>query len=221
VIDNLLAIRNLEDDWDGRGAVAPDPAVVDWAMTLALGWRTGGHRPADFANAGASGTVLFEWHDPDEYTEVEVVAPGEAELRVVRKDVDAGAVRPTERSVPAGALAPLLTKLDSYALLPDRWNGYRAPAPCVVAIRHAKALTAETNRLALTPERVEPSAMGGVGVTFEAGPREVVVEFYNNGTAHALFSDDATGEMDTRSVSLSPNGYRELINSVRKYLHGE
>ncbi len=67
------------------------------------------------------------------------------------------------------------------------------------------------------PERVEPSAMGGVGFTFSAGSRDVVVEFYNNGTAHALFSDDSTHEMDTRPVSPNVNSYRIILEEIRNY----
>jgi hypothetical protein len=35
LIDDLLGLRHLEDDWDGQGAVAPQPALVDGAITLA------------------------------------------------------------------------------------------------------------------------------------------------------------------------------------------
>jgi len=121
----------------------------------------------------------------------------------------------TEKSV------HFLTELDSYTSLPMSWNGYSAPVPSIVAIRNAKALVIESNRTSVPPQRVEPSAMGGVGITFAADPREVVVEFYNDGTAHALFSDDATGEMHTKSVSLDPSGYEEQVKDIRKYLHGE
>jgi hypothetical protein len=85
VIDDLLALRGLEDNWDGQGAEAPHPALVDGAITLAQSLRRGGPRPADFAVAGVNGTVLFEWHDPTEYLEVEVTAPDRAEGRSVRK----------------------------------------------------------------------------------------------------------------------------------------
>src|SRR4051794_1952575 len=75
VIDDLLALRNLENDWDGQGAEAPNPALVDGAITLAQSLRTEGRRPADFAVAGVNGTVVFEWHDSSGYLEIEVTAP--------------------------------------------------------------------------------------------------------------------------------------------------
>ncbi|HYV38924.1 MAG TPA: hypothetical protein VE988_24785 [Gemmataceae bacterium] len=117
--------------------------------------------------------------------------------------------------------AQFVLKLDSYASLPFGWNSYQAPAPSAVAIRNAKALVISTIADSVVPERVEPSAMGGVGITFANDHREAVIEFYNDGTAHALLSDDASGEMQTQPVSPTPDGYVRLINSVRKYLHGE
>ncbi len=84
LIDDLLAIRHLEDDWDGQGAEAPHPALVDGAITLAQYLHAKGMAPADRAIAGVNGTVFFEWHGPVGYLEIEVTAPDEAEGRSVR-----------------------------------------------------------------------------------------------------------------------------------------
>src|SRR4051812_32505232 len=40
LIDTLRALRDLEDDWDGQGAEAPHPALVDGAITLARQFQT-------------------------------------------------------------------------------------------------------------------------------------------------------------------------------------
>ncbi len=61
--------------------------------------------------------------------------------------------------------------------------------------------------------------MGGVGVTFTAGSREVAVEFYNAGNTHALFSDMETEELDTAPVAPDVEGYGELLAKVRQYLY--
>src|SRR5688572_25066409 len=79
LIDDLLALRRLEDDWDGQGAIAPPVALVDSAITLAQHLRAIGKPPADFAVAGVNGTVMFEWHHPASYVEIEVTAPDRAE----------------------------------------------------------------------------------------------------------------------------------------------
>jgi hypothetical protein len=92
LIDDLLAIRSLPDDWDGQGAEAPQPALVDGAITLAQDFKTSGEAPADRVIAGVNGTVFFEWHRPTDYLEIEVTAPDKAEGRLVRKGTDVAVV---------------------------------------------------------------------------------------------------------------------------------
>jgi hypothetical protein len=127
----------------------------------------------------------------------------------------------TQPLIPTIRRSSFCDSLDALKTLEDGWDSYSAPAPSHAAIENAKALANEADTLHTTPERVEPSAMGGVGVTFSAGEREVVIEFYNSGTAHALFSDEATGDMRTQAVATDASGYRSFIGEVRKYLYGE
>ncbi len=93
-------------------------------------------------------------------------------------------------------------------------------APSSTAIQNAKDLVTKADDEEVYPEHVEPSAMGGAGVTFASGEREVVVEFYNNGKAHALFADDESGDMNTKPVATNGDGYRKLLYEVRAYLNG-
>src|SRR5262249_1596214 len=72
LIDELLRIRNLEDNWDGEGTEAPHPALVHGAITLAQTLEARGHPPADRAIASVNGTIYFEWHTPLGYHEIEV-----------------------------------------------------------------------------------------------------------------------------------------------------
>lgn len=88
LVDDLLALRQLQDDWDGQGADAPDPAVVDSALKLALDFRAAAKHPADRVVAGVNGTVFFEWFAPTEYLEIEVVSPGTAEGRWVYRETN-------------------------------------------------------------------------------------------------------------------------------------
>jgi len=115
----------------------------------------------------------------------------------------------------------LAEAIDSFTDLGERWDSYSAPPPSRQAAENAKALVLAAAAGGFTPARVEPSAMGGIGVTFSHGSREAVVEFYNNGTAHALFVDDATDDMDTRPVTPTAGGYREFLGGVRDYLYGQ
>ena len=85
LIDDLLALRGLKDDWDGLGAEAPHPALVDSAIKLVQRRLTGRMPPADRVIPGVNGTIFFEWHIPDSYTEIEVIAPDQADVSVVAK----------------------------------------------------------------------------------------------------------------------------------------
>ena len=113
----------------------------------------------------------------------------------------------------------LLALLDTFGKLEKGWNGYSALAPTILAIENAKSLVRESVAADTLPERVEPSAMGGVGITFTFDNRDVVVELYNSGTAHALFVDNQTEEMETRPVTPQAEGYRAFLHEVRKYLN--
>lgn len=88
-IDELLRIRGLEDDWDGEGTEAPDHALVDGAITLALKLRANAYHPADRVIAGVNGTVIFEWFTHGGYVEVEVTSPVDVEIRRVEKQATA------------------------------------------------------------------------------------------------------------------------------------
>ncbi len=88
LIGELLRIRNLEDDWDGEGAEAPHPSLVDGAITLAQCLEVSGTPLADRVIASVNGTIYFEWHTPLGYQEIEVTSPLDAECRWVPKDSD-------------------------------------------------------------------------------------------------------------------------------------
>lgn len=80
-IDQLLAIRQLEDDWDGQGTPAPRVEVVDSALVLALLLRREGVEVPTGVVQGVNGDVLFDWQSPDgKYVEVEVNGPYSADV---------------------------------------------------------------------------------------------------------------------------------------------
>lgn len=85
LIDELLRIRGLPDDWDGDGSPAPPPALVDRAIQVACEHRAANVSPADRVHAGVNGTVYFEWFTPTGYAEIEVASPSEATYRWVPK----------------------------------------------------------------------------------------------------------------------------------------
>jgi hypothetical protein len=113
----------------------------------------------------------------------------------------------------------LFSKLDVLASLSDGWNSYAAPAPNASAIAAARSFLATLQQENFPPTRIAPSAMGGVGVTHRQAGRKVYVEFYNNGTAHALFSSGRES-METRKVSMDQSSTRQFIADMRNYLNG-
>jgi hypothetical protein len=117
-------------------------------------------------------------------------------------------------------LTDLIERASELGRLNQGWNSYSAPAPTPAAIGNAKTLLTLASVAGIIPERIEPSAMGGVGVTFTAGSREVVVEFYNAGNAHALFSENDTEALETAPVAPGVEGYSRLLQEVRRYLYG-
>jgi hypothetical protein len=138
-----------------------------------------------------------------------------------RPALTASVLPPSQVSVDRSVSAKFVDQIAAFAGLTKGWNGYSAATPTDTAIQNAKELVAAAGADGIIPERVEPSAIGGIGVTFTFGSREVVAEFYNNGTAHALFADDATEEMDTRPVASNGEGYQAFLADVRQYLYGQ
>lgn len=111
------------------------------------------------------------------------------------------------------------SRLESLAHLKDGWNSYAAPAPGQASIVAARSFLLVMQQERFPPTRIAPSVMGGVGITCREEQRKVYIEFYNDGTAHALFSDGLAG-MNTRPVPYSPDSARAFLSEMRNYLHG-
>jgi hypothetical protein len=77
--EQLDGLRALQSDWDGEGAEAPNVDLVNkvskWLSKLAMD----GYVPPSRLTASPDGTVLLEWYQDQEYTEVEFIEPNHAE----------------------------------------------------------------------------------------------------------------------------------------------
>jgi hypothetical protein len=113
----------------------------------------------------------------------------------------------------------LRTEIDLHGLesLKPGWNGYSAPPPDHKAIEAARRYLQIASEENLEPQRVEPSVMGGVGITHRKEAKKVYVEFYNDGTIHSLFSERAAN-MQTLPVNSDPEQLRRLLVKARGYL---
>jgi hypothetical protein len=112
-----------------------------------------------------------------------------------------------------------LDKLKSFLSLTEGWNGYNAPPPSWIAVRNAALFLSAMDAANQVSSRIAPSAMGGVGITCSRDGRKVYVEFYNQGTAHVLFSRGRAG-MSTQPLRVDLEAFQELIGKIQEYLNG-
>ncbi len=86
VIDKLLQIRNLENDWDGEGSNSPDKLLVDSAIRLTQLLKDQGMQVPDLVHPSVNGTVLFEWHTPVFYGEMEILSPDKVRFMMIERE---------------------------------------------------------------------------------------------------------------------------------------
>lgn len=85
-IDELLAIRNYEDDFDGEGSIAPPVQIVDTALTFSNQLGKNKIPSPDRVTATFNQTVVFEWNFPNFYHSLEFISPTMAEAIWIPKD---------------------------------------------------------------------------------------------------------------------------------------
>jgi hypothetical protein len=76
ILDELLRLRRLDQDWDGQGALAPDRAHVD----LAIAWVNEMRRwrralPPTHVLPGTLGEVILEWRRDSFHLVAEISNP--------------------------------------------------------------------------------------------------------------------------------------------------
>jgi hypothetical protein len=111
------------------------------------------------------------------------------------------------------------TRLDACRSLQEGWNGYTAPAPAPVSIDNARVFLEAMQQAQYEPTRLAPSAMGGVAVTRRVGDKKVLVEFYNDGRAFALFSTRPS-EMRVVPLAVAPASFQAFVVEMREFLNG-
>ena len=71
-LNELLAFRNLLDDWDRQGAKAATPEAIDTTLKLALSLKNQNHAPPDDFGPGVNGIITLGWHTGDVSMVIEV-----------------------------------------------------------------------------------------------------------------------------------------------------
>jgi hypothetical protein len=95
------------------------------------------------------------------------------------------------------------------------WESHGAEPPNFVSIQAAGEFAQWAITGGLTPDRIEPSAEGGVAVAFFRGDKRAIAEFLNDG-ARDLLLYEISGEMsNSSSVDDSPLA---ILTAIRDYL---
>jgi hypothetical protein len=84
----------------------------------------------------------------------------------------------------------LSTSLNELIFVPDDWNSYGSPSPSRPAIEVARGILGALFYGRLMPDRILPSADGGVALVFRTeGDNRAVVETLNDQTTYVLLYD--------------------------------
>jgi len=100
------------------------------------------------------------------------------------------------------ALQEHLSRVENFANLNRGWNSYSAPPPNEMARETAKALLMSLSYNNLVPQHVNPSVVGGIGVTFIGGDKEVFIEITNENKVFLVLTDFALEDSDPIVKSL-------------------
>ena len=95
------------------------------------------------------------------------------------------------------------------------WNGYGSESPNEIAIEAAKEIVLTAPQLGMIPNKILPSAEGGVGICFYASDRYADIECLNTGEILAMKSD---GVNRPEIWELMPNQYKGALEEIREYL---
>ena len=82
-LDELLELRRLESDWDGDGAIAPIPEIVDSAIALID--QTRGSMPNRIVPVN-DGRITLEWERDGYFESLRVESPYNACQMVIQPD---------------------------------------------------------------------------------------------------------------------------------------
>lgn len=108
----------------------------------------------------------------------------------------------TDEPTAGGSLVAALRDLDRLRVLGDDYNGYGTAQPNGVAVFHAARITIDLHLAGLVPERVAPSAEGGVALVLFSSNRQryAAIECFNAGDCGLLLHDLSTGAHEVFEV---------------------
>jgi len=113
-----------------------------------------------------------------------------------------------------------LDDISNLANLSADWNSYGSPVPSSTSIKSATKVLSDLNNIFMVPDKVLPSAEGGVAMTFLSESRNrAVIETLNNGEAFILLYD-LDGNNETLDLGNSDLEHSEKFGQLKKHLRG-
>lgn len=107
--------------------------------------------------------------------------------------------------------------LQSAQALEKGWDSYVADPPNRVAAKNAESFLIVSENGSVKPTVVNPSVVGGIGITFRGENRTAYVEFRNTGTCHVAFLNEPSALSVVRVIQTKKN-YADLLDTIGKYL---
>jgi hypothetical protein len=103
---------------------------------------------------------------------------------------------------------------DTRSLCED-WNGYRSEPPSELARELAKGVVL-TAASVIVPDRVAPSAQGGIGICFYRGNKYADIECFNTGEILATVSD---GSGRPQIWEVKPREIRGALEKIGQHIN--
>jgi hypothetical protein len=111
----------------------------------------------------------------------------------------------------SGWLSSALCALGRLGKLANNWDSYGAEAPSRLAIETGKYIISVLSGLDLTPTSIDPSAEGGICISFRKGQRYSDIECFNDGTVLAV-----TAESDSKPNVWRLAGDADVAPSIKR-----
>ena len=111
-------------------------------------------------------------------------------------------------------------RLEAIRQLPPNWNGRQWERPNPTALYWASVVVALLGTQNEKPDKIKPSADGGVAVCFSRGTRYTDVECFNRGTIVTLLMDRVSGIRDVASIRADRRALGLELDRMARFLHG-
>jgi len=85
----LTQLEQLETNWDGEGAEAPDAEIIASGVALFIELSSQGMEAPTRIQPTPEGGIVVEWGSPNDYLEVEIAEPFRGEVMAVEGDAPA------------------------------------------------------------------------------------------------------------------------------------